>query len=84
MHKVLIEILDTMNEGGGFDSWNERAAYSVACHGAIRAGKVMSREEMEELIRQLEDCHQPNTCPHGRPTMLELSNKQIEREFGRT
>ncbi|MEE2885755.1 MAG: DNA mismatch repair endonuclease MutL [Chloroflexota bacterium] len=82
--QVLIEILDTMNEGGGFDSWNERAAFSVACHGAIRAGKVMSREEMEELIRQLEECHQPNTCPHGRPTMLELSNKQIEREFGRT
>lgn len=82
--QVLTEILDTMNEGGGFESWNERAAYSVACHGAIRAGKVMPREEMEELIRQLEECPQPNTCPHGRPTMLELSNKQIEREFGRT
>ena len=46
------------------------AAYSIACHGAIRAGKVMTPEEMQELVRQLEACAQPHTCPHGRPTMI--------------
>ena len=81
---VLVDILDLMEEGGGFETWLERAAYSVACHGAIRAGKVMTREEMQELVRQLESCDQPNTCPHGRPTMIHMSSGQLEREFGRT
>ena len=81
--QALLEILDTMLEGGGFESWEERAAYSVACHGAIRAGKTLSLEEMSALTRQLERCQQPNTCPHGRPTMVHLSAARLEREFGR-
>ena len=81
--RALTDVLDTMAEGGGFDSWEERAAYSVACHTAIRAGKSLSHQEMTELTRQLEECEQPNTCPHGRPTMIHLSSGQLEREFGR-
>ena len=61
----------------------ERAAYSIACHSAIRAGKTLTQQEMSELARQLEDCQQPNTCPHGRPTIIHLSSSQLEREFGR-
>ena len=81
--EALQEVLETMAEGGGFDSWEERAAYSIACHGAIRAGKTLSQQEMSELARQLEECQQPNTCPHGRPTMIHLSSSHLEREFGR-
>ena len=81
---ALVDILDLMADGGGFETWQERAAYSIACHGAIRAGKVLSPEEMRELVTQLEQCAQPNTCPHGRPTMIHMSSGQLEREFGRT
>ena len=81
--QALLDVLDLMSEGGGFESWEERAAYSVACHGAIRAGKTLSHQEMLELSRQLEECQQPNTCPHGRPTMIHLSSGHLEREFGR-
>ena len=81
--KVFVDVLDTMAEGGGFESWEERAAYSIACHSAIRAGKTLTHQEMSELARQLEDCQQPNTCPHGRPTIIHLSSSQLEREFGR-
>ena len=81
---ALIDVLDLMAGGGGFETWEERAAYSIACHGAIRAGKVLSPEEMRELVTQLEQCAQPNTCPHGRPTMIHMSSGQLEREFGRT
>ena len=81
---ALTDVLDLMEEGGGFETWEERAAYSIACHGAIRAGKVMTHEEMQELVRQLEACAQPNTCPHGRPTIIHMSSGQLEREFGRT
>ncbi len=79
-----VEVLDLMADGGGFESWEERAAYSIACHGAIRAGKSLTEEEMSELARQLEACQQPHTCPHGRPTMVYLSSARLEREFGRT
>ena len=80
---AFLDVLDLIDEGGGFESWEERAAYSVACHGAIRAGKVLTHDEMVELTRQLEDCTQPHTCPHGRPTMIHLSSAHMEREFGR-
>ena len=81
--QAFLDVLDTMAEGGGFESWDERAAYSIACHGAIRAGETLSEQEMSELTRQLEECQQPNTCPHGRPTMIHLSSGHLEREFGR-
>ena len=81
---ALSDVLDLMRDGGGFETWEERAAYSIACHGAIRAGKVLSQEEMRELVRQLEGCAQPNSCPHGRPTMIHMSAYQLASEFGRT
>jgi len=79
----LRDVLDLMAEGGGYESWEERAAYSLACHGAIRAGKVLSFQETAELVRQLEQCSQPHTCPHGRPTMIHLTAARLEEEFGR-
>jgi len=79
----LLEFLELMVEGGGFETWEERAAYSVACHSAVRAGKVLSETEMSELTRQLEKCEQPHSCPHGRPTMIHLSSSRLEKEFGR-
>lgn len=79
----LRDVLDLMAEGGGYESWDERAAYSLACHGAIRAGKSLTNHETEDLVRQLEQCSQPHTCPHGRPTMIHLSAARLEEEFGR-
>ena len=76
---ALRDVLDLMAEGGGYESWEERAAYSLACHSAIRAGKVLTSRETEELVRQLEQCSQPHTCPHGRPTMIHLSAAQAGR-----
>ena len=81
--KPFIDMLDEMAQGGDVESWSDRAAYSLACHSAIRAGKVMSHEEMTALTRQLEQCQQPHTCPHGRPTIIHLSGTRLEREFGR-
>jgi DNA mismatch repair protein MutL len=74
--------LDLMLEEGEGDH-RDRVAMSLACHGAIRAGKTLSLDEMRELVRQLEESEAPNTCPHGRPTMIHLSAETLAREFGR-
>ena len=81
--EALTKTLDLLMEGGGFEDWQERMAYSIACHSAIRAGKTLTEAEMEEVARQLEASEQPHTCPHGRPTMIHLSSGQLEREFKR-
>lgn len=73
---------DHMLEGERVDG-RDRVAMSLACHGAIRAGKSLSLDEMRELIRQLEATETPNTCPHGRPTMVSMSADLLARGFGR-
>ena len=82
--QALVDVLDSMADGGGFESWEERAAYSMACHGAIRANMPLTEQEMSQLTLQLEACQQPHTCPHGRPTMIHLTSARLEREFGRS
>jgi DNA mismatch repair protein MutL len=55
----------------------------VCKRAAIKGGQVLSVQEMNELIRQLEVCASPRTCPHGRPTMIHFSASQMAKEFGR-
>jgi DNA mismatch repair protein MutL len=61
----------------------DRTIAVVACHAAIREGKVLALEEMQALVRQLERTAMPRTCPHSRPTVLHLSLGVLEREFRR-
>ena len=74
--------LDLMLEEGEGDR-RDRVAMSLACHGAIRAGKTLNQEEMRELVVQLEGSEAPNSCPHGRPTMIHMSADLLARQFGR-
>ena len=50
---------------------------------AVKGGQVLSVEEQNALLRSLEACESPRTCPHGRPTMIHLSADLLERQFGR-
>ncbi len=50
---------------------------------AVKAGQSLSPEEQKALLRELESCQSPRTCPHGRPTMIHLSVDLLERQFGR-
>ena len=76
------ELLDDSAEAT--DDWTERIINSLACHGAVKAGQTLSADEMRELIRQLEQTEMAYTCPHGRPTVIHLSERQLEREFRRS
>ena len=81
--KALLEVLDLMAYEGLLKEQEQALAASIACHSAVRAGMALGQREMEELLRSLESCDSPHTCPHGRPTMIHLSSHHLEREFGR-
>ncbi len=65
------------------DTVEEAVARQVCKRAAVKAGQVLAQAEMEELVRALERCASPRTCPHGRPTMIHLSVEQLAKEFGR-
>ncbi len=80
---AIVEMVEAaQGEGGGY-SWEEGALITLSCHTAVRAGQTLSQEEMRDLIRQLERAALPHSCPHGRPTIIHLSQAQLEKEFGR-
>jgi DNA mismatch repair protein MutL len=56
---------------------------TLACHTSVRAGQVLSLVEQQALIDQLAGCDGPRTCPHGRPTLIVITQHQLERQFGR-
>lgn len=60
-----------------------RIILRVCKSAAVKAGQTLSLPEMEALVRQLEACRSPHTCPHGRPTLIHLSVAQLARQFGR-
>ncbi|MHC1783965.1 MAG: DNA mismatch repair endonuclease MutL [Anaerolineaceae bacterium] len=55
----------------------------VCKRSAVKAGKTLNPDEQRTLLRDLETCQSPRTCPHGRPTMIHLSVDLLERQFGR-
>jgi DNA mismatch repair protein MutL len=84
--RFLQDLLDGVNEGGrsAEDERLERLASTHACHTAIRAGDLLSREAMRALVDQLFATSRPHGDPHGRPTFVRLELSELHRRFGRT
>ncbi len=61
----------------------ERLLYTIACKSAVKANMAMSKPEMETLVRNVLRLKNINTCPHGRPIIVTMSKKEIEKEFKR-
>lgn len=83
--RTLEEIVTTLSERRNLVGEEiEAALVKMVCkRAAIKAGQLLSDLEMQELVRQLELCQSPRTCPHGRPTMIQLSATELEKAFGR-
>ncbi|CAG0991530.1 DNA mismatch repair protein MutL [Anaerolineae bacterium] len=82
---ALVAIIDELEQGEEpLEKSADARLITSVCKGiAVKGGQVLSLEEMRELIRRLEQTTAPRTCPHGRPTMIQLNLGQLEREFGR-
>lgn len=83
--EVLREIITDLEAGNqpAEASIENKIITRVCKQAAVKSGQILSPDEMQNIIRQLERCESPHTCPHGRPTMLHLTGEQLAREFGR-
>lgn len=80
------DLADRLIEDGQADFLTEKlyqVCASIACHGSVRAGRVLNLVEMNALLREMERTPGSGQCNHGRPTSIELDLPQIERLFGR-
>ncbi len=83
--KFLSDFVDTVDDDTNFQSQDviDRIARK-ACKQAVKAGDVLSSQELKHLIDDLSRCQNPFSCPHGRPTFIRMSKQEIERKFKRT
>ena len=85
LRPLIVEIAEAAAAAGAapFDA-QDRCRQIAACHGAIRARQALSIEQMQALLRQMDECANCSHCPHGRPTWLRYDTGVIERAFKRT
>lgn len=79
----LSDDLADMEEASPLAEQLEAVAAAMACRGSVRAGRRLTIEEMDALLRQMERTPHSGQCNHGRPTYVELKRADIERLFGR-
>ena len=81
--KFILQIIDNIEEiKNNYELKGEKFA-SMACRAAIKANDRIQSMEIRSLLNELETCENPFTCPHGRPTIVEITKTEIEKMFKR-
>jgi DNA mismatch repair protein MutL len=84
--RFTLGLIDELKAAGQEVNTLRLAEHTVAktvCRHAVKANDPLSGPELENLVRDLRQCAMPYTCPHGRPTLIEISYRELEKKFGR-
>jgi len=84
--QLLIDIVSELQASGKsveLQVKQENLRKLIACHSAIKAGDSLTREEMNQLIKDLYSTPNPLTCPHGRPTLIRITEEELKKKFAR-
>jgi DNA mismatch repair protein MutL len=84
--RFVLEILDELKAAGQQVNplrLGEQTVAKTVCRHAVKANDPLAGPELEKLVDDLRHCAMPYTCPHGRPTLIEMSYRELEKKFGR-
>ena len=84
--KFILELVDKLQAAGeGVNALRlgEDVIIKTVCRHAVKANDSLRKEELQNLVDDLRRCEMPYTCPHGRPTIIEMNYLELEKKFGR-
>jgi DNA mismatch repair protein MutL len=85
--RFVLELVDELKAAGRELNSLRLGEHTVAktvCRHAVKANDPLAGRELENLVEDLRHCAMPYTCPHGRPTLIEMNFRELEKKFGRT
>jgi DNA mismatch repair protein MutL len=85
--QFVLELIDALKSAGAEVNslrLGEDDVAKTVCRHAVKANDPLQGRELENLVEDLRRCAMPYTCPHGRPTIIELSFRELEKKFGRS
>ena len=85
--RFVLELVDELKAAGQEVNTLRLGEHTVAktvCRHAVKANDPLAGPELENLVEDLRHCAMPYTCPHGRPTLIEMNFRELEKKFGRT
>jgi DNA mismatch repair protein MutL len=85
-NRLLQDVIDSLKSASNSSSplrLGEEMIAKTVCRHAVKANDLLRHPEVEKLIRDLLECELPYCCPHGRPTMIQISLGELEKKFGR-
>ena len=85
--RFIIELVDALKSAGQEVNSARLGEHTIAktvCRHAVKANDPLAGRELDNLIEDLRHCAMPYTCPHGRPTLIEMNFRELEKKFGRT
>jgi DNA mismatch repair protein MutL len=81
--KDMLEEITALGTPKALEEFKESLQHIVACKASIKAGDILTKEQIESLVRDLYATKRPYSCAHGRPTILSLTKKDLEKRFKR-